>query len=553
MYLEYFGLQEAPFSMVPNPRFLFMSPQHEEAFAHLLYGLGESGGFVLLTGEVGTGKTTLSRHLLERLPEDVDAALIFNPRLSAVELISAICDELEADYPMGSQSLKVLVDALNKHLLTRNASGRRTVLIIDEAQNLSLEVLEQIRLLTNLETERAKLLQVILIGQPELRRTLEATELRQLTQRITARYHLEHLSAEDTKAYILHRLTLSGGQSRLFTHRALRTVHRLSGGIPRVINTLCDRALLGAFTSNRPQVDYAIVRKAAREALATQTPPLYRRYALVALAATLLGGGLAASAYLVSQNSEWKSAQNRQGAFERELAAAVVRQTKVENSRFELKPRLENPSAVHHSPDTVQIPFAQVLSDSRLSLQEAFRTLFALWRQNAADASPSCEGARKLGLHCLLEHGTWDKMRRLDLPVVLEFVRENGERRYVALVAADGETATLSIAGEKQRFALAQILQFWQGNYALLWRPPDAAQTTLRPGFRGKGVQWLRERMGIAKSEDASYFDQELKARVLQFQRERGLKSDGIVGPRTMIHLLTEHPATDTPRLVSKK
>lgn len=208
---------------------------------------------------------------------------------------------------------------------------------------------------------------------------------------------------------------------------------------------------------------------------------------------------------------------------------------------------------MRHSLHTVQIPFAQVLSDSRLSLQEAFRTLFALWGQSGADASPSCEGARKLGLHCLLENGTWDKMRRFDLPVVLEFVRENGENRYAGLVNVDEETATLSIAGEKQRFLLAQVLQFWQGNYVLLWRPPDAAQTTLKPGFRGKGVQWLREQLGDTGSEDPSYFDQDLKARVLQFQRERGLKSDGIVGPRTMIHLLTEHPAADTPRLVSKK
>ncbi|MGH6636178.1 MAG: AAA family ATPase [Gammaproteobacteria bacterium] len=539
--------------MAPNPRFLFMSPQHEEAFAHLIYGLGETGGFVLLTGEVGTGKTTLCRHLLDRLPKDVDVALIFNPRLNAVELISAICDELEAGYPEGSQSLKVLVDALNKHLLTRNASGRRTVLIIDEAQNLSLEVLEQIRLLTNLETARAKLLQVILIGQPELKRMLEAAELRQLTQRITARYHLEHLSAEDTRAYILHRLTLSGGQSRLFSDGALRTIHRLSGGIPRVINTLCDRALLGAFTSSRPQVDQSIVRKAAREALPAQTAPPYRRYALAALATALLGGGLATSAYLVSENSEWKSARNRQGGSEPALAAAPVRHAKIEKPHSELKARLENPSAARHLLDTVHLPFVKVLSDSRLSLEEAFRTLFVLWGQSGANASPNCEGARDIGLDCLLESGTWDKMRRFNLPVVLEFVRENGERRYAGLVAADGETATLSIAGEKQRFLLAQVLQFWQGNYVLLWRPPDAAQTTLRPGFRGKGVQWLREQMGIVKSEDASYFDQKLKARVLQFQRERGLKSDGIVGPRTMIHLLTEHPATDTPRLVSKE
>ncbi len=556
MYLEYFGLHEAPFSVAPNPRFLFMSSQHEEAFAHLVYGLGQSGGFVLLTGEVGTGKTTLCRHLLERLPQDVDVALIFNPRLSAVELLSAIGDELEAPYPKGSQSLKLLVDALNTHLLASNARGRRTVLIIDEAQNLSLDVLEQIRLLTNLETDRAKLLQVILIGQPELRRMLEAEELRQLTQRVTARYHLGHLSAEDTRAYILHRLTLSGGQSRVFTEGALRRVHRRSDGIPRVINTLCDRALLGAFTSNHHQVDQGIVRKAAREALSSPASPAYGRYALVALAAILLGGGLVASAYLVFDNSEWRSTgRDRQGASEAALAAAPVREAKVAKPRSEVKPPLENPIAEHHPLRVVDRPFAEVLNDSRLSLEAAFRALFALWGQSGADALPNCEGARRLGLHCLLENGTWHHMQKFNLPVVLEFALENGELRYAGLVSEDGETATLSIAGEKQRFSLAQVLQFWQGNYALLWRPPDVAQTTLKPGSRGLAVHWLRAQLGVApeRSQDASYFDQDLKARVLEFQRERALKPDGIVGPRTMILLLTEHPAADTPGRLSKK
>lgn len=248
MYTHYFGLTERPFSLAPNPRYLFMSPRHQEALAHLLYGTGESGGFVALTGEVGTGKTTLCHCLLEQLPDDIDIALILNPRMNSVELLASLCDELRIAYPPNTQSLKVLVDGLNKHLLSAHAKGHRTVVVIDEAQNLSFDVLEQIRLLTNLETSRTKLLHIILVGQPELNRLLAQKNLRQLNQRITARYYLEPLSFNETRAYIHHRLAVSGGDSRLFTHAAVRRIYRYSGGIPRLINNICDRALLGAYS-----------------------------------------------------------------------------------------------------------------------------------------------------------------------------------------------------------------------------------------------------------------------------------------------------------------
>ena len=268
MYLKHFNLTERPFSITPDPRFLYMSDRHREALAHLLYGLGEGGGFVQLTGEVGTGKTTICRCLLEQVPENVDVALVLNPKVTAEELIATVCDELGVAYPNQIQSIKALTDVLNRHLLEAYARGRRTVLIIDEAQNLSPEVLEQVRLLTNLETSTRKLLQIILIGQPELRALLAREEMRQLSQRVTARYHLEPIAQQDVSDYIQHRLQICGTSHIVFSKRAVDLIRRLSGGIPRLINVLCDRSLLGAYVEGKLQVDRGIVEKAAREVLA---------------------------------------------------------------------------------------------------------------------------------------------------------------------------------------------------------------------------------------------------------------------------------------------
>ena len=299
MYTQYFNLSEPPFSIAPNPRYLYLSPQHREALAHLLYGLSVGGGFVALTGEVGTGKTTMVRCLLEQLPEDVDIAVLFNPRLNARELLASLCDELLIPHPDSKATIKELIDRLNHHLLDTHARGRRTVALIDEAQNLSLEVLEQIRLLTNLETNESKLLQIILVGQPELRDLLDTENMRQLAQRITARYHLQPLSRQDTAAYIRHRLAVCGAQEPIFTAAALAHVYRLSGGIPRLTNLICDRALLGAYSLDRRKVGIAIVRKAAREVLTTSSVkrPLNRLIA----ASSLLTLALVTAHYVSGQ------------------------------------------------------------------------------------------------------------------------------------------------------------------------------------------------------------------------------------------------------------
>ncbi len=267
MYRNHFHLSDVPFSIAPNPRYLYMSARHREALAHLLYGTESGGGIVVLTGEVGTGKTTLCRCLLGQLPEHTDAALVVNPKLTAHELLATICDELSIRYDRRKKSIKLLIDAINRHLLAAHADGRHTVVVIDEAQQLAPDVLEQLRLLTNLETDDKKLMQIVLLGQPELNGLLAQEHLRQLAQRITARYHLRPLNYQDTIAYVRHRLSVVGGSPTLFTGFALRRLYRASGGVPRMINTIADRALLGAYAKGADRVGLRHVRQATAEVL----------------------------------------------------------------------------------------------------------------------------------------------------------------------------------------------------------------------------------------------------------------------------------------------
>jgi general secretion pathway protein A len=267
VYLSYFGLTDNPFSIAPNPDYLFMSPRHREALAHLTFGLKESGGFVMLTGEVGTGKTTVSRKLLQDLSDDTQTAVILNPTLSAIELLATVCDELGVKYKANTNSLKVFTDKILNKLADNHANGINTVLIIDEAQHLMPEVLEQLRLLTNLETTREKLLKVVLIGQPELQQLLRRNELRQLAQRVTARYHLLPLTKAEVALYVAHRLQVAHGNPNIFTDTSLSSLFQISGGIPRVINLLCDRAMTLAYTLQKPRITHQLVVAASYQVL----------------------------------------------------------------------------------------------------------------------------------------------------------------------------------------------------------------------------------------------------------------------------------------------
>jgi general secretion pathway protein A len=299
MYRRHFGLKRAPFSIAPDPRYLYMSRQHKEALAHLLYGIKSEGGFVLLTGEIGAGKTTICRRLLETLSKNIVVAYIINPTVSAGELPAAICDEFSISYRRKA-STKELVDRINAFLLELNAMRKKAILIIDEAQNLRDEVLEQIRLLTNLETNERKLLQIILIGQPELRERLGEPQLKQLSQRIVARCHIEALSKPEVIGYVKHRIAVARGTARgrrepvpegehaLFSKSALESLYHLSGGIPRLINLICDRSLLGAFVQQKQTVDKKTLEKAAREVLGSLPPRAGRKWRIGLSAAALV-------------------------------------------------------------------------------------------------------------------------------------------------------------------------------------------------------------------------------------------------------------------------
>ncbi len=264
VYLNFFGLSEPPFDITPNPKFMFYSPKHREAYNHLMYGIRERKGFVQLTGEVGAGKTTLCRAMLESLDERYSTALILNPIMSADELIRAIA----AEYALpvnGLDRLEVL-SVINQFLLQQVESGRETVLIIDEAQNLTEELLEQVRLLSNLETNNRKLLQIVLLGQPELRDRLNSPRLRQLRQRITVRYHLQPLNRQEVQKYVKHRLHLCGGNGTpCFTGPAVWRLHRYSGGIPRLVNAVCDKSLLAGYVRKQKRIGYSLVNRAIRE------------------------------------------------------------------------------------------------------------------------------------------------------------------------------------------------------------------------------------------------------------------------------------------------
>ncbi len=518
MYISHFGLAEAPFSITPDPRYLYMSERHREGLAHLLYGIRQPGGFVQLTGEVGTGKTTLCRCLLEQLPPGVDVALVLNPRLTTVEFLATVCDDLKIAYPAGTTSVKVLVDALYRALLDAHAQGRRTVLIIDEAQNLPADVLEQVRLLTNLETSAEKLLQIILIGQPELIRLLQRRGLRQLAQRITARYHLLPFSRPDTCAYIRHRLQVAGGTDALFTPAAMRRVHRLSGGVPRLINVICDRALLGSYAHDRRRVDAAMVRRAGREVRGSipwewRSRRLAWTLGLGALAAAVFGGAI-----LVAP-----------GRLPLLLDAGAPPAVSVGTERVGATPRL-----------------ADILADPSASGDDnaAFASLYSRWRLDypRTGDGPGCTSGRQDGLECLSRAGSWNRVRRYDLPALLELRTPAGQRRLVALVALRDESATLDLGGREYTFPLGEVDRLWDGPFTVLWKAPPLDSRLLSPGMRGKDVAWLRSRLDELDGKPSTgqgpdVYDGELKRRILTFQRSRSLIPDGLVGQETLAEL----------------
>jgi general secretion pathway protein A len=561
MYQDYFGLAEDPFSITPDPKYLFLSERHRNGFAHLLYGVTEGGGFLQLTGEVGTGKTTLCRKLLGELPRAVDVAFIFNPRLSPLELVAAICDELNILYPLGCTSVKEIVDFLNAFLLESHSRGRRTVVIIDEAQNLSFESLEQIRLLTNLETEKDKLLQIILVGQPELRTLLQQDRLRQLAQRVTARYHLTPLSRVETRAYVLHRLKVAGMQRPLFDKVALRRIYRYSGGVPRVINILCHRGLLLAYARDVKQVTGGMIKRVYQE-LSGLGEGSRRQLAWAWVSVAILGCGLAV---LLIWNADHLSrpapelsmteAQSDSLSADRErqdsspgtttqaspVAAAVAAETAPSPSRAD--PASPAVGGVAEAVDTEDL---SGLSRMLGSENNAFVTLFSYWQRiYPVDGEPrtSCDKAEEVGLSCIYGRGSWERLVYYNRPAVLELIMDDGQRYNVVATSLGENKVTLDLNGRRFEFSRGEIDKLWTGSYIVLWRPPKLSSESLSVGQEGKDVAWLISMLDRIEGTETGFdpqhakFDLETQQRVMRFQRAQGLLADGIVGKRTLIQL----------------
>jgi len=506
MYEQFYGLEERPFSITPDPRFVFLSQRHEDALAHLLYGVGRggSGGFVQLTGEVGTGKTTLCRLMLDQVPENTRIALILNPMLEPRELLRAICRELGASLPDGDAGLEALGQCLNERLLRIHAEGERAVLIIDEAQNMSRETLEQVRLLTNLETETDKLLQIILLGQPELRELLGRASLRQLAQRITARYHLAPLGLEETAEYVRHRIRIAGGERCPFSRGALRTLHHVSGGVPRLINIIADRSLMAGYAREADRITPAMVRRAASEVVVGEESGAGRRTAAI-IAAVAVAAVVGVSAAMV-----WslRSVPAREDDGERPL-------------------------------------WREMLASAGET--SAWREVAALYPDvDAGQVARACEQGVDAGLACQRLRGNWTLLRRLDRPVVLRLDQPAGSLVFAAEVRrAD---LVLRQSGQDIQVPIANFDAHWLGDFFVIW-PDDGA--VWKVGERDPAIAELKRLAstigeGPWRGELDARYSEDFGAWVRAFQRRNGLREDGMAGPVTRLFVATfAQPADD--------
>jgi general secretion pathway protein A len=590
LYLQHFGLNEAPFSITPDPSFVYLSAAHRDALAHLMYGVGQggSGGFVQLTGEVGTGKTTLCRCLMEQVPEDCQVALVLNPLMTPRELLATICEELGIGTDGIRDSNKGMVDALNSYLLAQHALGRRVVIVIDEAQNLSPEALEQVRLLTNLETAKHKLLQMVLLGQPELRQLLKRQDLRQLAQRITARYHLTPLNQQETRAYVLHRMKVAGAPRNPFRKSALRALYQRSGGVPRLINIIADRALAAAYAKEAGAVNAHMVNVAANEVQPSEDRVRTRHWP--ALVATATAASLVVLAVVAFGPATWSirtadqegivqqpedRAGENLGVGPDSGPAANLQTAAGPGSQSALSLEATGSAA---PPASLPAPLASVpvagdvvaagsesspgpgpgtergrrLDSAWLDLhsQTAWQSLAAMWQdQGSADAIQlACDGAMRTGYACIREQGNWSRIRQLGLPVVL--VLRDDETRLLVLrgfaddeVLVGGDDAPLRVTHEA-------VEQRWLGEYYVVWPQAPDWPLEIHRGESGAAVDIVMEMSTLAEPawSGGRVFDAQFESWLKGFQRRNGLKADGIIGPRTLMYLVA--PTIVEPRLV---
>jgi general secretion pathway protein A len=548
MYTTFFGLKREPFSIAPDPRYLFMSERHREALAHLLYGVRGGGGFVLLTGDIGAGKTTVCRCFLEQIPKRCNVAYIFNPKLTVLELLQSVCEEfrIPLEATATAATVKDYLDPLNNFLLKTHAVGQNNLLIIDEAQNLSADVLEQLRLLTNLETSQRKLLQIVLIGQPELRDMLARPELEQLAQRVIARYHLEALTQAETAHYMAHRLTVAGlSRPMPFDAASQKRVFELARGVPRRINLLCDRALLGAYSQSKEQVDVATVEAAAQEVFGN---PALRVKSQGRLSHWVAGAwGVAAGAALFAGVGWVLNGGLQQGA-----SAVRVQPVAPASAAVARAASVALPASVPASaPAPLAIPSEPALlvaADLRTgpgvalvtTENEAWRELAMAWQLSPGRAEP-CAAAPRQQVQCFKGAADLALIRQLGRPGMLTLKDEGGQVAYAVLTGLTDKTATLRMGSFSGTLPLMELARLWQGEFATLWRTPQGYTTPLGKGQSGEVVAQLATQLATLQGEltpqGPQVFNAALQSKVMAFQRAQGLAADGVAGPTTFMQL----------------
>ena len=549
MYTKHFELTEEPFSIAANPRFLYMSAHHREALAHLLYGIRSDSGFVMLTGEVGTGKTTVCRCFMEQLPEQSNVAFILNPKVTVDELLSSICDEFGIIYPHTNCSIKMFVDAINRYLLEQHALGRSTVVIIDEAQNLSADVLEQLRLLTNLETNERKLMRIILLGQPELETMLSRPELKQVEQRITARYNLQPLDRSDIHAYVSHRLAVAGCREPVFPVRVINKLYDKTRGIPRLINIICDRAMLGAYVKSRRNVSTTILNKAAREVQGRSHRQ--RRFLQGSIVASSLLVGAAAMAALLYINGKEISMLLPQKLMELPANTDAGPSMIGNPEQFKVA-KLDVIIQKQHELVPVLPEWPSAVSAEDNTLASAYVALFKQWDKSMAeDAANPCAQATTWGLRCFSGVGNFGTLASIDRPAILTLLDNEGRPYQATLLSLKDELATLAFTFGIETVTVQDLEARWQGHYQLLWRTTPQGLTLSKPGNHGPEVTWLAKNLlaaGIKSLRVKGVYDDDVVEAVRAFQRSRGLVADGIAGRQTLIHLNSVNDKT-IPRL----
>ena len=558
MYLSFFGLQQEPFSIAPDPRFLYLSDKHRDALALLNYGLNRGASFVLLTGEIGAGKTTVWRRFLEELPSNFDVANVVNPKLDAQALIARICEDLHLDTPRDEAPID-MIDALHGHLLLAHAMGRRTLIVIDEAQALSNEVLEQLRLLTNLDSSGRKL-QVMLIGQPELRQTLRQPQLEPLAQRVVARYHLPALSESETAGYIAHRLAVAGLRGPApFDGESIGLIHRLCAGVPRRINVVCDQALANAQAAGRRRVDRHAVERAVAATYggkpATVVEPTVERtsvnvWAAAGVAAAALVGGVLLAPRVQSMRGADDVARPPVGqtvpaapAVRVEPATAAVAEAVPARSQVGVPPlalAAAAPAKASLTGPAQDALFTAAAADE----SAAWRTLAGLWgaRLGPGDA---CAAALAQSLRCLRLRGGVATILQLDRPGLLRLVDERGRVAHALLTSIGGELATINVAGTEATVSWTELARVWRGDFATLWRAPAG----YGDGEVAGNTAWLAERLAAIDGQGPIAKGREpLRARIAAFQLAHGLTPDGLAGPLTVMQL-ARASQDDEPRL----